>query len=79
MDRKRAAHLIPGAHASHEAGEVQDVGQGDPGWDFGEVKAELDGGAQCRATRGRSLSEMRARAHVGDRKEKRDLYQSPRD
>jgi len=69
VDRARAAHLIPGAQASHEADEVQDVSQGDPGSDFGKVKARLGGGSQGRATRGRSLSEMRGWAHVGDGKE----------
>lgn len=68
----------PGAHASHQADEVQDVSQGDPGSDFGKVKARLGGGSQGRATRGRSLSEMRGWAHVGDGKEKRNPYQIPR-
>jgi hypothetical protein len=52
VDRIRAAHLIPGAYASHEASEVQDVNQVDPGSDFGEVKSEVGGGTQGRATRG---------------------------
>ena len=35
-----------------EADKVQDVSQGDPGSDFGKVKARLGGGSQGRATRG---------------------------
>ena len=78
VGRTRAAHLAPGAHASHEADEVQDVSQGDPGSDFGKVKARLGGSSQGRATRGRSLSEMRGWVHIGGEKEKRNPYQSPR-
>ena len=78
MYRTRASHLIPGAHARHEADALQDVGQGDPASDFGEVYTRPGGGSQGRVIRGRSLSEMRAWAHVGDREEKRNPYQSPR-
>jgi hypothetical protein len=37
MDRTRPPHLIPGRLAGDEADQVQDISQGDPGPDFGEV------------------------------------------
>jgi hypothetical protein len=43
MDRTRSAELIPGSCAGHEADHVQDVGQGNPGPDFGEVDARHGG------------------------------------
>jgi hypothetical protein len=76
-DRTRAAHLIPGAYAGHEADEVQDVGQGDPVSDFGDVNARPGAGSQGRVIRGRGLSELRAWAQVVDREEPARLTGEP--
>jgi hypothetical protein len=43
MDRTRPAELIPGSFAGHEADQVQDVSQGNPGPDFGEVDSRHGG------------------------------------
>jgi hypothetical protein len=42
MDRTRAAHLIPRGLAGDETEQVEDIGQSDPGSDFGEVNARQD-------------------------------------
>ena len=43
MDRTRPAELVPGSFAGHEADQVQDFSQGDPGPDFGEGDARHGG------------------------------------
>ncbi len=43
MDRARPAELIPGSFAGHEADQVEDLSQGDPGPDFGEGDARHGG------------------------------------
>jgi len=76
VGRTRAAHLAPGAHASHEADEVQDVSQGDPGSDFGKVNAGHGGGSQGESEEVGVWGSDELGPALGT--EKRNPYQSPR-
>jgi hypothetical protein len=64
VDQRRAVHLVPGAHASHEADEVQEVkpGRARLGPRRSECPAWPGGGSQGRVTRG---SESRRDASLG--------------
>ncbi len=55
MDRTRPAELIPGSFAGHEADQVQNFSQGDPGPDFSEADGRHGGSreAETRERQGR--------------------------
>jgi len=60
--RTRAVHLVPGAQASHEADEIQEISQGELASHSGEVNARPGGGSQVRVIRG---SESQRDARLG--------------
>ena len=73
MDRTRPAELISGSFAGHEADQIQDFSQGDPGPDFGEGDAR-HGGSPEAETRGRRDRRRSGRPLGEQRRGTRNLY-----